>query len=228
MLRVSVRKRIHTFQGQRDLHVEMDVAAGEWVALFGESGAGKTTALRMLAGLSRPDAGRIECGGELWYDGAGGVHLPPQARRVGFLFQDYALFPNMTVRENLEFALPSGGDSGHEAHREYKEEHKAHLESLLETLGLAPFADRLPATLSGGQRQRASLARTLAARPRLLLLDEPLSALDPDLRGRLQDELIKIREEYAVPALVVTHDRAEAARLGHRALVLRDGRTLAA
>jgi molybdate transport system ATP-binding protein len=235
MLRFSLRKRLFTFDGHADLFIEMEIGAGEWVALFGESGAGKTTALRMLAGLTRPDEGFVEFDGRLWFHSGKGIDLPPRERRVGFLFQDYALFPNMTVRQNLEFALPrasaaksatSTNPAGTAASKTAASGNE--VDGLLETMGLKPFEARMPGTLSGGQKQRVALARTLAARPGLLLLDEPLSALDPDMRGRLQAELFRVREEYRMPGLVVTHDRAEATRLGHRSLVLRGGKAIPA
>jgi molybdate transport system ATP-binding protein len=210
MLRFNLRKKLLTSWGHVELHVEMEIKSRQWLSLCGESGSGKTTTLRMLAGLSRPDAGSIEFDGVTWYHSGRGICLPPQVRGVGFLFQDYALFPNMTVRENLEFALKRGTD-------------RSRLESLLDIMALRSFEHRHPALLSGGQKQRVALARALVAHPGLLLLDEPLSALDPDMRLRLQDELLKVREEYGVPGLVVTHDRLEAQRLGHTSWVLRAG-----
>jgi molybdate transport system ATP-binding protein len=216
MLRFSLRKKLLTSWGRADLQVEMEIGNSEWVSLCGESGSGKTTTLRMLAGLSRPDAGVIEFDGTLWYHSERKIFLPPQQRRVGFLFQDYALFPNLTVRENVEFGLERGARSASGAG-------DSRVKILLDTMGLRPFEHRHPALLSGGQKQRIALARALAANPRLLLLDEPLSALDPDMRVRLQDELIKIRTESGIPGLMVTHDRFEAQRLGHRTLVLRAG-----
>ena len=219
LLRFSLRKRLYTHQGPSDLKVEIDIAAGEWVALSGDSGSGKTTALRMLAGLTRPDGGFIEMEGAPWYREADGLWLPPQKRRVGFLFQDYALFPHLSVRGNLEFAArsltPRSLTGGAEA--------ASRADHLLGTMGLSSFAERMPSNLSGGQKQRVALARALAGEPRLLLLDEPLSALDSALRARLQDELLRVRETFGIPALVVTHDRSEARRLAHRSLALRGG-----
>jgi molybdate transport system ATP-binding protein len=178
--------------------------------LFGSSGSGKTTLLRLLAGLDRPDAGSIQFRDRVWHDSARGIHLPPQARRAGFLPQDYALFPHLTVAENVAFAAPP-----------------AAAQHLLEAFGLAGLADlahRLPRQLSGGQQQRVALARALAAAPSLLLLDEPLSALDANTRARTRSELRRILRESGVPSLVVTHDRMEAVALGDRMAVMVEGR----
>jgi molybdate transport system ATP-binding protein len=181
--------------------------------LFGPSGSGKTTVLRALAGLDRPDEGSIAFGGERWFDAAARIHLPPQARGVGLLFQDYALFPHLSVRANLGYGL----------HRLAAAERAARVAELAGTFGVAELLDRRPAALSGGQRQRVALARALAPRPRLLLLDEPLSALDAPTREALRGELRHLLEQAGVPAVVVTHDRTEALALGDRLAVLVDG-----
>jgi molybdate transport system ATP-binding protein len=175
--------------------------------LFGASGSGKTTLLRLLAGLDRPDSGAIRFRNQVWHDSARAIHLPPQVRRAGFLFQDYALFPHLTVAENVAFAAPRDG-----ARR------------LLDTFGLSEFAARLPRQLSGGQQQRVALARALAAGPSLLLLDEPLSALDASTRARTRSELRRILRESGVPSIVVTHDRMEAVALGDWMAVMVAGR----
>ncbi len=181
--------------------------------LFGPSGAGKTTVLRALAGLDRPDGGRIAFGEEVWFDASTGRHLPPQARGAGLLFQDFALFPHLSVRANVGYGL----------HRQGAAERRARVEELAGRYGLGALLDRRPSQLSGGQRQRVALARALAPRPRLLLLDEPLSALDAPSREALRGELREQLERAGVPALVVTHDRTEALALGDRILVLVSG-----
>jgi molybdate transport system ATP-binding protein len=181
--------------------------------LFGPSGAGKTTLLRALAGLDRPEAGRITFGEETWFDATTGAFVPPQGRGVGFLFQDYALFPHLTVAGNLAYGL-QGRPRG---------EREARVAEVAGRLGLTDLLARRPAGLSGGQRQRVALARALAPRPRLLLLDEPLSALDAPTREALRGELRRILEQAGVPAVVVTHDRTEALALGDRLVVLAAG-----
>jgi molybdate transport system ATP-binding protein len=210
MIRLSLRKRLHTARGESLLDVEMAIAEGELVALFGESGSGKTTLLRMLAGLAAPDEGRIEVAGEVWYDSAAGIDLPPQRRRAGLVFQDYALFPNMTVRQNLAYALRNPAAS--------------RVDEILELTHLTALAGRRPDTLSGGQKQRAALARALAAEPRILLLDEPLSALDQNMRMRLQEELAAIQQRYRIATILVSHDLGEIFRLSQRVLCLEEGR----
>jgi molybdate transport system ATP-binding protein len=194
------RKR---FTSGFDLDVDLRVPLSESpvTVLFGPSGAGKTTLLRLIAGLDRPDTGRIFFRGELWLD------LPPQRRRAGFLFQDYALFPHLTVAQNVEFAA---------------DRYKAR--EILEAFELSELADRLPRALSGGQRQRVALARALAAAPVLLLLDEPLSALDSPTRARMRRELRRMLLAGGVPAIVVTHDRMEAVGLGDWMAVMVEGR----
>jgi len=181
--------------------------------LFGPSGSGKTTVLRALAGLDRPDAGTITFAGETWFDGSTGRCAPPQARGVGLLFQEYALFPHLSVRGNVGYGL----------HRLEAQEREARVAGLAERFGLMGLLERRPAELSGGQRQRVALARALAPRPRLLLLDEPLSALDGPTRELLRGELRHLLEQAGVPAIVVTHDRIEALALGDRLVVLAEG-----
>jgi molybdate transport system ATP-binding protein len=195
-------------------------ARGAWpvqgapvTVLFGPSGSGKTTVLRALAGLDRPDAGTITFDGETWFDAARGLDVPPQARGVGLLFQEYALFPHLSVASNLGYGL----------HRLARAERAARVGALAERFGLAGLLERKPGQLSGGQQQKVALARALAPRPRLLLLDEPLSALDVPTRQELRAELRHLLEQAGVPAVVVTHDRTEALALGDRLAVLIDG-----
>jgi molybdate transport system ATP-binding protein len=181
--------------------------------LFGPSGSGKTTVLRALAGLDVPDGGFITFDGEPWFDPARGRFVPPQERGVGFLFQEYALFPHRTVAANIAFGLRGASRS----------ERAARVAEIAGRFGVANLLTRHPGQLSGGQRQRVALARALAPRPRLLLLDEPLSALDAPTRDELRGELRQLLESSGVPAIVVTHDRIEALSLGDRLAVLIDG-----
>jgi molybdate transport system ATP-binding protein len=181
--------------------------------LFGPSGSGKTTLLRALAGLDRPDSGAITFGDHTWYDGARGFSVPPQARGVGLLFQEYALFPHLSVAANVGYGL----------HRLPRADRERRVAELAERFGLGDLLPCRPTELSGGQRQRVALARALAPRPRLLLLDEPLSALDAPTREALRGELRHLLEQAGLPAVVVTHDRIEALTLGDRLAVLVDG-----
>jgi molybdate transport system ATP-binding protein len=188
------------------------------VALFGPSGAGKTLTLQCLAGLVRPNRGRIRVGGRVFFNDAAGVNLPPQARRVGYVFQGYALFPHLTVAENVGFGLR---DRPREARRR-------EVARVLDWLGVTALAGRYPPELSGGQQQRVALGRALAPDPDLLLLDEPLSALDAPLRRQLRDELRRLIQEWGKTAVLVTHDLAEAFQLGDRLVVYDAGRVVQA
>ncbi|MBV8841620.1 MAG: ABC transporter ATP-binding protein, partial [Bryobacterales bacterium] len=182
--------------------------------LFGPSGAGKTLVLDSLAGFVRPDEGRIMLDDAILFDGATGVHLTPQARNCGYVFQDYALFPHMTLRENLAFA----------AERRPRLERHRRVKEMLERFRIAEVAGRRPHEVSGGQRQRCSIARALIGAPRLLLLDEPAQGLDAPLRGEFYEVLRQVRAEFPTPILLVTHDLDECFELGEEMLVLRAGR----
>lgn len=208
-----VAKQLKGAEGDFTLEIELKVAPGEFLTLFGRSGAGKTTLLRCLAGLEQPEGGYIRMGDELWFDSARGITLAPQQRHVGFVFQDYALFPNMSVRGNLEFALRKGGN------------HKR-IDELIAMMELGELQHRKPATLSGGQRQRVALARALAAEPRLLLLDEPLSALDQETRLRLQDEILRLQRHFGLTTLLVSHDVSEVYKLSQRVVVIENGHAI--
>jgi len=193
------------FELEADLCIPL--AESRVTVLFGPSGAGKTTLLRLIAGLERADSGEIQFRGETWCDSARAVHLPPQRRRAGFLFQEYALFPHLTVARNIGYAARHGKRG-----------------ELMKAFGLNELASHYPRELSGGQQQRVALARALAAEPALLLLDEPLSALDDATRARTRGELRRLLLESGVPALVVTHDRIEATALGDWMVVIASGR----
>ncbi|MBI1174021.1 MAG: ATP-binding cassette domain-containing protein [Sideroxydans sp.] len=212
MINLDIRKKLFSAQGEFTLDLQLHVDQGEFVTLFGHSGVGKTTLLRCLAGLSEPDSGSIRVQGETWFDHKR-IVLPPQQRRVGYMFQDYALFPNMTVRGNLEFARPKGAAHGR-------------VDELIELMALGELQHRKPATLSGGQQQRVALARALASEPRLLLLDEPFSALDQQTRLRLQDEVLRLQRHYGLTTIMVSHDVGEVYRLSQRVLLLEAGKLL--
>lgn len=213
MIEFRIRKKLFMAQGERTLDVEQRVERGEMLALFGESGVGKTTLLRILAGLERPDHGRIVVDGVVWFDSSQGTSLPVHRRSLGFVFQKPALFPNMTVRANLAYGI-----------RRMHAGHEAWLTHLLRKTELSHFADRPPDQLSGGQAQRAALARAVARRPSVLFLDEPLSALDAPMRGRLHKVLRELHSELGLTTLLVSHDVGEVARLADRVLVLKDGK----
>jgi molybdate transport system ATP-binding protein len=198
---------------------DLDVAwsAGSGVAvLFGPSGAGKTLTLQCLAGLLRPAAGRIVVDGRVFFDGQAGVNLSAQERRVGYVFQGYALFPHLTVADNVGFGLRDRP----------RAERARRVTRVVEQLGLGGLERRYPRELSGGQRQRVALGRALAIEPALLLLDEPLSALDAPLRRALRDELREVLSDVGTAAVVVTHDFTEAYRLGDRIVVYDAGRVV--
>ncbi len=184
--------------------------------LFGPSGSGKTTILRCLAGLDHPDEGTIYFNDKPWFDANGRVNVSPQARGLGYMSQDYALFPNYTVEGNIAYGL--GGHS--------KAEQSALVQESLRVLHIEELAKLRPSQLSGGQQQRVALARSLARRPRMLLLDEPLSALDIPTRARLCSDLRKLLTGLEIPSLVVTHDWTEALTLGDQIAVISDGRIL--
>ncbi len=200
--------------------VALDVAfrcgSSELLALVGPSGAGKTTVLRAIAGLVRPTTGEIRCGGEAWLSSAHGINVAPQARAVGLVFQDYALFPHLSATDNVAIALGSLP----------KPERRAAARALLARVNLTTQAERRPASLSGGERQRVGIARALARSPRVLLLDEPFSAVARMTREHLKEELALLRASLEIPIVLVTHDISEALRLADRVSVLHAGKTL--
>ena len=192
--------------------VSLSIRENEFFALLGPSGCGKTTLLRMLAGFETPTGGRI------LLDGADVSRVPPNRRPVNLMFQSYALFPHMSVRANIAYGL--------EMERKPANAIRSRVDEMLETTQLGPLADRKPEQLSGGQKQRVALARALIKRPRVLLLDEPLGALDKKLRGEMQIELKRLQNEVGITFVVVTHDQEEALVMADRMAVLRDGRLL--
>jgi molybdate transport system ATP-binding protein len=202
--------------GRIQLDVSLDVGPGRCLALAGPSGAGKSTVLRIIAGIVRPEHGTVTCDGQVWLDTSGGVNLPPERRSCGYVFQDYALFAHLTAWQNVAYAA-RGRPRG---------ERRARALEMLSRFGVEHVAEARPATLSGGERQRVAIARALAREPRVLLLDEPLSALDARTRAGGQRELAAVLRETAAPAVLVTHDFAEAATLGDEVAVIDQGRLL--
>src|SRR5256714_774452 len=217
-LRVEgLRKQFATGQPAVD-GVSFHVPAGEIVVLLGPSGCGKTTTLRCVAGLEHPTAGRISIAGRLVSAPAEGVMVPPRLRNIGMVFQSYAVWPHMTVKQNVAYPLRHRGVPRAESERK--------IADVLDLVGLSELAQRPVVALSGGQMQRVALARSLVYEPALLLLDEPLSNLDAQLRLRLRDDLRRIIKQAGVTALYVTHDQTEAVVLGDRIGVMRDGKLL--
>jgi molybdate transport system ATP-binding protein len=211
-LRAAVRHAFDAFS----IDVAIEVPAGRCLALAGPSGAGKSTVLRTIAGLLRPDRGRVASGETIWLDTEGGVNLAPERRRCGYLFQDYALFPHLRAWQNVAYPM-RGVRRG---------ERRARALALLEQFGLEELADARPAQLSGGERQRVALARALARRPDVLLLDEPLSALDTRTRAQAERQLALVLADLNVPAVLVTHNFAEASLLGDQIAVIDGGRVV--
>ena len=201
MIKININKKLHGANGQMDLDINLDINQGDFIALAGLSGSGKTTLLRILAGLE-------ESTGTIQIDDKS--VLPPQKRKIGFVFQDYALFPNMSVEENLLYVTKDKKLANH----------------LLKITDLSELKNRLPNSLSGGQKQRVSLCRAMMNRPKLLLMDEPLSALDPAMRTKLQQEILALHKEFETTTIMVSHDPSEIYRLSTRVVVLENGKII--
>ena len=210
MIRLSTTKKLLGAEGPFDLSVDLSFQRESFVTLYGKSGSGKTTLLRILAGLEKPERGYIEVHGKVWFDSTANINLLPQKRKVGLVFQDYALFLTMTIRENLQFA------------QEKREPKK--INDLLELTGLAELRDRYPSSLSGGQQQRVALARAIIREPEILLLDEPLSALDLNTRNMLQDEILKFHKRFGLTTILVSHDKQEVFKLSDTVAVIEYGK----
>ena len=207
MISIDIKKELLGSMGKMDLEVNLSIESQSFVALSGQSGSGKTTLLRILAGLEKAQ-GKIVIDDEVWLDGKN--TLPPQKRGIGFVFQDYALFPNMSVLENLLFV---------------RNDKKLAMD-LLEITEMAELQNRVPLSLSGGQKQRVSLCRAMMNRPKLLLMDEPLSALDPSMRTKLQHEILTLHKEFKTTTMMVSHDPSEIYRLSNRVIVLSQGKVI--
>ena len=208
MIKIEIHKRLHGSHGEMNLDVNLEIKKGEFVALMGESGSGKTTLLRVLAGLEKAE-GNIAVEDITWLENQ--KMLPPQQREIGFIFQDYALFDNMSVEENLLFV----------------NDDKVLAKRLLEMTELTGLASRNVKGLSGGQKQRVSLCRAMMKKPKLLLMDEPLSALDPVMRTKLRDEILKLHKTFGTTTIMVSHDTDVSYHLADRILVLDHGKITA-
>lgn len=217
MMRLDIKRRMLAGARQFLLDIQIDAKARR-IALFGRSGAGKTLTVQAIAGLMRPDSGCIQVSGTTFYDSSQGIFLSPQQRRVGYLQQDYGLFPHLTVAQNVGFGLSGGwlnprGRTLPQAARRW-----------IESFELDGILHSYPAEISGGQKQRVALARALAVEPGVLLLDEPLSALDAGLRDRMRDELAALQARLDIPTILITHDPDDALVLADRIYQIQDGR----
>lgn len=218
---IDVDLRLHVEDRTRRFDLAARFATSvPFAALYGPSGSGKTLTLQAIAGLQRPTSGHVRLDGRTLYDSAQGIDLPPPERRIGYLFQDYALFPHLSVRQNVAFGLTSWRS------RRLAPAQRERIDGLLESFGLTPMVDSRPATLSGGQRQRVALARALACEPQVLLLDEPFASLNPMLRQSLRQDLAQVRRQWGIPALMITHDIDDVLELADAAFVYRDGQVV--
>ena len=213
---IAIRKTLHG----DDRRFELDVAFSSnqrRIVLFGPSGSGKSLTLRAVAGLLRPDAGHVRVDGRVLYDAAAGVDLPARQREVAYVFQDYALFPHLTVAQNIGFGLDRGWRNPGRRSPDPR------VSRWIDSFELGVVADSYPSRISGGQRQRVALARALVAEPRIVILDEPFTALDPALRGRMRAELMALQARLDLQLLVITHDPADVEALQGHTFELRDG-----
>ena len=210
LIEIKVKKTIFTTSGNEILDIDISIPKNGFITFFGKSGVGKTTLLRIIAGLTKPDSGYIKVGDEVWFDSDLKINIKPQNRNIGFVFQDYALFPNMTVKEHLLFAQPTKDSK--------------YVSTLLDVFHLKGLCNRKPNKLSGGQQQRLAVARALARKPQILLLDEPLSALDTETRLILQDEIIQAHTDFNTTTILVSHDINEVVKLSNYVYVIEDGK----
>ena len=211
MIKIDFKKTLHTPQGQITLQIQASMQKGDFITIYGVSGAGKTSFLRVLSGLLQPEEGLIEVNGEVWLDTLSKINKKVQDRKIGYVFQDYALFPNMTVLDNLKFALDKKRDS-------------QIIKDLIEIIELGDLQSQKPQYLSGGQKQRVALARALVRRPEILLLDEPLSALDTAMRAKLQDYIRQLHQKYQLSSFLVSHDISEIFKLSDQVWILDQGK----
>ena len=213
MIEIDIHKKLNSAKGEMLLEVCLRIAPRSFVTLYGKSGAGKTSLLRIISGLMKPERGKILVNEDTWLDLEKGINLPPQQRKLAYVFQDYALFPNMTVLENLQFALGKG-------------QAKKGIEALVELMELGDLQKQKPLHLSGGQKQRVALARALVQKPSVLLLDEPLSALDSEMRNKLQSYLLKVHREFELTTILISHDVSEIQKLADKVFELQEGKII--
>ncbi|MDX1830376.1 MAG: ATP-binding cassette domain-containing protein [Lutibacter sp.] len=213
MIQLNIQKKLKAASGEMELAINTQITQGDLVSFYGKSGAGKTTILRILAGLLKPEKGEIIVQGNTWLNTSKKINLKPQQRKVGYVFQDYSLFPNMTVKENLEFALTKNQD-------------KKIISELIEIVELGNLRDRKPETLSGGQKQRVALARALVQKPSILMLDEPLSALDSEIRYKLQQHILQVHNEFKLTTILISHDISEILRMSDYLFELECGKII--
>ncbi|MGH2646561.1 MAG: sulfate/molybdate ABC transporter ATP-binding protein [Ginsengibacter sp.] len=213
MIHLYLEKTLTAEYGAMQMHINIDIEQGEFITIYGNSGAGKTSVLRMLAGLLQPDKGLITVNSKTWFDSNNKINVKPQQRKMGFVFQHYSLFPNMTIKENLLFALSKGQD-------------KQIINELISIIELGDLQHRKPGKLSGGQMQRVALARALVRKPEILVLDEPLSALDTNMRMKLQDYILKLHRQFNLITILVSHDPGEVIKMSNKIFILENGRII--
>lgn len=217
MLDLDIRKTLVAGERRFELKARLQSDSTR-IVIVGASGSGKSLTLKAIAGLLTPDQGHIRLGGQTLFDSARQLSVPTRARQLAYVFQDYALFPHLTVRQNISFATRRGWLNPGRHHQDER------VDYWLEAFSLTPLADQYPADLSGGQRQRTALARSLVAEPRALLLDEPFAALDPELRISMREELAELQARLNVPMVLITHDIEDARALGEAVFQMHEGR----
>lgn len=210
MIEINVQKKLLGQSGEFVFECDISNDESGIISIFGPSGSGKSTLLKMIAGLETPDEGLIKIGGQSWFDKDSGVNIKPQKRKVGFVFQEYTLFPNMNVLENIMFAQ--------------SEKNSQKAKELLELTELVELSSAYPSTLSGGQKQRVAIARAIAREPDILLLDEPFSALDTVVKRKMHDEILRLKSSLKMPILFVSHDKEEVFRLSNKVATVESGK----
>ncbi|PKV49063.1 molybdate transport system ATP-binding protein [Aquimarina sp. MAR_2010_214] len=213
MIHIALQKELTAANGAMQLDININIEQSQLVTLYGDSGAGKTSILRMIAGLLQADEGSITVNQKTWLDTKKGICLKPQQRKIGFVFQDYALFPNMTVKENLLFAVEKG-------------QNKEIVNELIDIIELGDLQDRKPKNLSGGQKQRVALARALVRKPEILMLDEPLSALDIKMRTKLQDYILNVHKQFNLTTLLISHEIGEVIKMSDSVFIIENGKII--